>query len=216
MVWRSLSVQFLKENVDRTLHRPDATFIKSTLEVCNLVEFRVWPAYLGANHFQMGSAMKTRLNRIVGVLILLAIFLIPAIVSPRDNEVGGSLPPRQMEALGRGVVALHLGGGKVFVSWRLLGTDPEDIAFNLYRQPDGGEPLKLNKEPIASSTNFADTGVDMTKANTWLVRPIVKGTELDASKVTVLSKLPANAPARPYISIPLKTPAGYHQVLRGV
>ena len=40
---------------------------------------------------------------------------------------------RQMEALGRGVVAIPQDGGKVFVGWRLLGTDPDDIAFNVYR-----------------------------------------------------------------------------------
>src|SRR5262245_58544093 len=79
----------------------------------------------------------------------------------RGQQRGNPIPPRQMEALGRGVVALHQGGGKVFVSWRLLGTDPDEIAFNLYRQPDGGDALKLNKEPIANSTNFVDTGADM-------------------------------------------------------
>ncbi len=49
-----------------------------------------------------------------------------------------TLPPRQMENLGRGVVAIHQPDGKVFVSWRLLGTDPENIAFNLYRKSEGG------------------------------------------------------------------------------
>ena len=43
-----------------------------------------------------------------------------------------------MEALGRGVVAIPDGGGKVFVGWRLLGTDPDDIAFNVYRSTGGG------------------------------------------------------------------------------
>src|SRR5947209_9076664 len=38
---------------------------------------------------------------------------------------------RQMERLGRGVVAIPLDDGKVFVGWRLLGTDPDDIAFNV-------------------------------------------------------------------------------------
>ena len=31
---------------------------------------------------------------------------------------------RQMEKLGRGVVAINQGEGKAFVSWRLLGTEP--------------------------------------------------------------------------------------------
>ena len=38
---------------------------------------------------------------------------------------------RQMEKLGRGMVAINQGGGKVYVGWRLLGTDPDDIAFNI-------------------------------------------------------------------------------------
>ena len=38
---------------------------------------------------------------------------------------------RQMEKLGRGMVAINQGGGKVYVGWRMLGTDPCDIAFNL-------------------------------------------------------------------------------------
>ena len=44
--------------------------------------------------------------------------------APSALVVGG---PRQMEKLGRGVVAIHQGGGKAFVSWRLLGTDPDAI-----------------------------------------------------------------------------------------
>ncbi|HEX2851897.1 MAG TPA: rhamnogalacturonan lyase [Opitutaceae bacterium] len=42
----------------------------------------------------------------------------------------------QMEKLSRGVVAVHQADGKVFVSWRLLGSDPENIAFNLYRKTE--------------------------------------------------------------------------------
>ena len=45
---------------------------------------------------------------------------------------------RQMEHLGRGVVAVNQGEGRVFVSWRWLATDPDDIAFNVYRSADGG------------------------------------------------------------------------------
>src|SRR5688500_10716574 len=43
---------------------------------------------------------------------------------------------RHMEHLGRGVVAIHQSDGKVAVSWRLLGTDPEGITFNLYRKSE--------------------------------------------------------------------------------
>jgi rhamnogalacturonan endolyase len=58
------------------------------------------------------------------------------------------LPLRQMEFLGRGVVALRIGADKVFVSWRILATDPDDIAFNLYRQVGNQKPIRVNKNPF--------------------------------------------------------------------
>lgn len=113
---------------------------------------------------------------------------------------------RQMENLGRGVVAVNQGDGKVYVGWRLLGTDPDDIAFNLYRSAGDAEPVKLNKEPITASTNFADTGVNLGESNSYFVKPVLKGAEQASSAVFTLR---ANAPPRQYISIPLVTPAGY-------
>ena len=53
---------------------------------------------------------------------------------------------RQKENLGRGMVAVHQGDGVVYVGWRMLGTDPEDIAFNLYRSTGGGTAVKLKKK----------------------------------------------------------------------
>ena len=44
---------------------------------------------------------------------------------------------RQMEFLDRGLVAVPLADGGVSVGWRLLVTDPESVAFNLYRQVAG-------------------------------------------------------------------------------
>jgi rhamnogalacturonan endolyase len=51
---------------------------------------------------------------------------------------------RQMEALGRGVVAVPQADGTVFVGWRLLGTDPDETTFNVYRTTGQGEPVRLN------------------------------------------------------------------------
>jgi len=119
---------------------------------------------------------------------------------------GDARAQRQMEKLGRGVVAVNQGDGKVYVGWRLLGTDPDDIAFNLYRSAGNAEPVKLNKEPITGSTNFVDTGVNLGESNSYFVKPVLKGAEQASSAVFTLR---ANAPARQYISIPLATPAGY-------
>jgi rhamnogalacturonan endolyase len=113
---------------------------------------------------------------------------------------------RQMEWLDRGVVAVNQGDGKVFVGWRLLGTDPDDLAFNLYRSAEGAPPVKLNPEPIQGGTNFSDDDARPDQALTYLVRPVRDGREQEAGAPF---QLPANAPARPYLSIPLQTLPGH-------
>jgi len=112
---------------------------------------------------------------------------------------------RQMENLGRGVVAINQGEGKVYVGWRMLGTDPDDIAFNLYRTTGDGPPAKLNDQPITQSTNYVDSGVDLSQSNSYFVRPMLEGQELQTCAPFTLM---ANAPVQPYITIPLQTPQG--------
>lgn len=69
---------------------------------------------------------------------------------------------RVRERLGRGVVARPREDHRVYVRWRLLETDPDDVAFNLYRAADAGSPLRLNEEPIRSTTDFVDESADLT------------------------------------------------------
>src|SRR5699024_455902 len=71
------------------------------------------------------------------------------------------LAQKQMESLTRGVVAFSQGEGKVFISWRLFGTDPEDMGFNLYRMPGRAQQIKLNKQPIKESTHYVYEKVDI-------------------------------------------------------
>ena len=59
--------------------------------------------------------------------------------------------PRQMEQLNRGLVAVSLGDKGVYLGWRLLATDEDEVGFSVYR--DG---VLLNKKPINDSTNFID------------------------------------------------------------
>ena len=110
-----------------------------------------------------------------------------------------------MENLGRGVVAINEGDGKVFVGWRLLGTDPEPVAFNVYRSIGDGPPVKQNPEPLRRSTSFQDRAAAPDQANTYFVRPVLEGRELEPSAAFVL---PAHSPARPYLVVPLQTPEG--------
>jgi len=80
-----------------------------------------------------------------------------------------------MEKLGRGVVAIHQSDGKVHVGWRLLGTDPDGIGFNVYRSAGGGGPVKLTPRPLTTATEFVDGSADLGRANAYFVRPVVKG-----------------------------------------
>ncbi len=111
-----------------------------------------------------------------------------------------------MERLGRGLVALRNDDG-VFVQWRLLGTEPPNTAFNVYRVTDDGEPIRLNPAPLAGATHFVDRDADPARQNAWFVRAVIDGREADASQRFVM---PAGAEARPYLSIPVSLPDRYH------
>ena len=113
---------------------------------------------------------------------------------------------RQMEKLGRGVVAVRNGSDSVFVSWRILGTEPDDISFNLYRKTGSEAPKKLNAMPLSKGTNFVDAGVNLNVAHQYLVKAIIANKEQEASSAFVLA---AKTPLQQFLTIPLRTPAGY-------
>ncbi|MFP9231034.1 rhamnogalacturonan lyase [Pectobacterium cacticida] len=100
---------------------------------------------------------------------------------------------KQIESLDRGLFAFK-SSDHVFLSWRLFATDPENIAFNLYR--DG---QRINTSPLRTTTNFIDP--DGKADSVYAVRPVIKGVEgkEDVAK-SVLS-------GQRYQSIPLKKPA---------
>jgi rhamnogalacturonan endolyase len=120
--------------------------------------------------------------------------------------VPGLMAQRQMENLDRAVIAVRCPGDSVYVGWRLLGTDPDDIAFNLYRRSGSEKPVKLNQTPIKESTNSQVGKQDFTIDNSYFVKVVLGGVEQEASKPFTIK---ANAPIQQYINIPLKTPEGY-------
>jgi len=100
-------------------------------------------------------------------------------------------PPRQMERIDRGLVAVPTDDG-VLVSWRMLGTDPSDITFRLYRD---GTPIASNLQV----TNYLDSNGG--PGSTYQIAPVVGG------RVGELSG--AVKPwAEGYLDIPLQRPAG--------
>ena len=125
--------------------------------------------------------------------------------------VSGASAQRQMEDLGRGLVAMRVSGSQVQVGWRMLGTDPDEIAFNLYRSSAGGAEVRVNGAPLRRTTDFRDSPPGLNVPNTYRVRPILGGVEQAPSGAFTV---PANAsvptdhqnnPA-PYLSIPLQIP----------
>jgi len=114
-------------------------------------------------------------------------------------------PARQMEALDRGLVAMRRATREVYLGWRLLGTEPFDVGFNVYRSANGGPATKLNAVPLTTSTNFVDTSFSASATNRYFVRAVVNGLEEEASKAF---ELPANAPVRQFLEVPLDIPPG--------
>ncbi|WP_165963602.1 rhamnogalacturonan lyase family protein [Hymenobacter radiodurans] len=82
---------------------------------------------------------------------------------------------RQLEKLGRGIVAVKLDESKVFVSWRLLATDNPEVGFNLFRKTADGETVKLNTTPITESTNWVDETAAGIQDATYFVRAVRNG-----------------------------------------
>jgi rhamnogalacturonan endolyase len=98
-----------------------------------------------------------------------------------------------VEKLNRSVVAIRTDANTVFVSWRLLGTDPAGLAFNVYRGT-----TKVNATPLTGATNLTDA---TTTTATYTVRPVLNGVEQAASAG-------ASAWADKYLRIPIQRPAG--------
>ncbi len=110
---------------------------------------------------------------------------------------------RQMEYLNRGLVVVRSGATTAYVGWRLLGTDPADIAFNLYRSASGAAAVKLNAAPLTTTTDFVDSTANFSLTNTYIVRPLIGGVEQEASESYTLT---AAAPVQQYLDVPLQIP----------
>lgn len=138
--------------------------------------------------------MKRAWSTILSLGVLLAVRTLPA-----------DAAPSLLENLGRGVVAVRSSATDVFVSWRLLGTDPVGTSFNLYRVTGGGTPALLATLAGSAATNYVDGTADFSQSNAYFVRPIVFGLEQAASAAFTL---PAAAPIQQYLRVPLTPPPG--------
>ncbi len=116
---------------------------------------------------------------------------------------------KQVEHLSRGLVALQYDERHVFLSWRLLASDPQNLSFDVYRQQTGKAKQKLNNLPIKDVTNFRDTTVDFSATSpkaavsyTWWV----KAANIAASEPGSTFTLSADNAKKGYLSIPIQLP----------
>ena len=116
------------------------------------------------------------------------------------NAVLGWAKERIEEKLNRGILALPVEGGKVYLGWRLLKSDPDNVAFNVYRSTDDGAEVKINNQPVIRTTDFVDDNAPLDKKNSWWVKPVVNDQEQGASE---RAELAANSPVQQYKSISL-------------
>ena len=91
-------------------------------------------------------------------------------------KIRGHARRRVREGLDRAVIARPVAGGKVYVGWRLLDTDPADITFNVHRRTGNAAPVKLNAEPIRKTTDFVDASAAKGAEHAYWVRPVIRGT----------------------------------------
>ena len=123
--------------------------------------------------------------------IILGLFCLLAIVACSDNDPvvevnNGSqteeLPPLPTEVI-TGSRAMWVsydpisasdpnnasGIASALISWRLLKTDPSNVAFDIYKSVDGETEIKLNEEPIFYTTSWVDADIDISKTNVYRV-----------------------------------------------
>lgn len=98
-----------------------------------------------------------------------------------------------MENLSRGLIAVKTANG-YFLSWRLLGHEDYETAFNVYK---GSQ--KLNSQPITNATCYEDKSGGTGE---YSVRAVVNGIELKANKVELTMD-------NNYIEISLQNASGY-------
>lgn len=79
--------------------------------------------------------------------------------NPHAAKVSGHAVSRVRENLDRGLTAVAVGEGRVYLSWRLLDSDPPNVAFDVHRIQDNADAGSINDRPLAQTTDFLDHSV---------------------------------------------------------
>ncbi|GAA1298231.1 hypothetical protein [Pseudonocardia xinjiangensis] len=128
--------------------------------------------------------------RLAVAALTLAPVLTTGLITPQASAATPPPVVRQMEHLDRGVVAVKVADG-VYLSWRFLGDEPDDVAFRIHRD---GQLVAT----VTDSTNWTDPAGTATSS-------------YEVEAVAGDGPLPRSAPVRPLanqaMDIPLQRPA---------
>jgi hypothetical protein len=117
---------------------------------------------------------------------------------------------RPAERIDRGVVALPIDGGGVYIGWRLLADDGEAISFNVERSDsEDGLFTQINAEPIATSTNYTDKSTKPGQRLYYRIASRLPGMKETHSKVVTVETRQAG---QSHVAIQL--PRGAHDAGR--
>jgi hypothetical protein len=122
-----------------------------------------------------------------------AVLVLAAAMTTGTSAAEAAPPTKQMEDLDRGLISVRSGSGNL-VSWRLLGTDPDGVSFNLYR---GSTRIATG---LTTSTNHLDNGAAADASYT--VRAVVGGVEQAASPASL------RFTGGSYLDVPIQPPSG--------
>lgn len=100
---------------------------------------------------------------------------------------------RTVEKLNRGLVAMRLNPNQVYINWRMLGTEPTNVSYNLYCNGK-----KVAGSPFTTTTNFTH---EATTNGNYYIRAISNGVEEKASETVSVWQ-------NQYLDIPMQIPSG--------
>ncbi|VTR97318.1 rhamnogalacturonan lyase [Tuwongella immobilis] len=153
--------------------------------------------------------MRGWLAGILGISALALGHLCGIASAPPDPSESAVNPPRFriLERLDRGLIALRTSDTQVTLSWRLLATDPESIAFEIDRQIGSQPPTPLCSKPLSHATFWQDSPPDFAQPITYTLRAAAHANPQvpPLAKVTI----PAQLPIQSYLRVPIQVPASH-------
>jgi len=119
-----------------------------------------------------------------------------------------------VEKLDRGLVALEREDGSVFLSWRLLDTDPDDIAFEIHRRWTVDDVNRGMIRTPYRRTYYLDENLLQDKGITYTYQIYRYSGKKKQEPYKPLRKIKITQTgrAKPYISIPLKGDYDFQKV----